>query len=116
MVVSESSIEQSAFALRRRLVRKGGLEPPRYCYRQPLKLVRLPIPPLPRGGQAPVEGCPTITWPVLVSARVPVVPERAWQVPKLQARQSALVHVRRPPSPRRRHPSARRFRGRARRR
>jgi hypothetical protein len=22
-------------------VRKGGLEPPRYCYRQPLKLVRL---------------------------------------------------------------------------
>ena len=35
-----------------RVVRKGGLEPPRYCYRQPLKLVRLPIPPLPRGGQA----------------------------------------------------------------
>src|SRR6476661_4813424 len=31
------------------LVRKRGLEPPRYCYRQPLKLVRLPIPPLPRG-------------------------------------------------------------------
>src|SRR5689334_3846377 len=31
------------------LVRKGGLEPPRYCYRQPLKLVRLPIPPLSRG-------------------------------------------------------------------
>ena len=30
------------------LVRKGGLEPPRYCYRQPLKLVRLPIPPLPQ--------------------------------------------------------------------
>ena len=28
------------------MVRKGGLEPPRYCYRQPLKLVRLPIPPL----------------------------------------------------------------------
>src|SRR4029453_17522848 len=34
--------------LNQRLVRKGGLEPPRYCYRQPLKLVRLPIPPLPR--------------------------------------------------------------------
>ena len=33
-----------------KLVRKGGLEPPRYCYRQPLKLVRLPIPPLSRGG------------------------------------------------------------------
>ena len=31
------------------MVRKGGLEPPRYCYRQPLKLVRLPVPPLPRG-------------------------------------------------------------------
>ena len=34
-----------------KLVRKGGLEPPRYCYRQPLKLVRLPIPPLPRAGE-----------------------------------------------------------------
>jgi hypothetical protein len=31
------------------VVRKGGFEPPRYCYRQPLKLVRLPVPPLPRG-------------------------------------------------------------------
>ncbi len=31
------------------LVRKGGLEPPRCCHRQPLKLVRLPIPPLSRG-------------------------------------------------------------------
>ena len=29
------------------MVRKGGLEPPRPCDRQPLKLVRLPIPPLP---------------------------------------------------------------------
>ena len=32
-------------------MRKGGLEPPRYCYRQPLKLVRLPIPPLPHKGR-----------------------------------------------------------------
>ena len=32
----------------RRLVRKGGFEPPRSCDRQPLKLVRLPVPPLPR--------------------------------------------------------------------
>ena len=32
-----------------KLVRKGGFEPPRYCDRQPLKLVRLPVPPLPRG-------------------------------------------------------------------
>ena len=31
-----------------RMVRKRGFEPPRYCYRQPLKLVRLPVPPLPR--------------------------------------------------------------------
>ena len=31
------------------MVRKRGLEPPRPCGRQPLKLVRLPIPPLPRG-------------------------------------------------------------------
>ena len=30
------------------MVRKRGLEPLRYCYRQPLKLVRLPIPPLPQ--------------------------------------------------------------------
>ena len=28
-------------------MRQRGLEPPRYCYRQPLKLVRLPVPPLP---------------------------------------------------------------------
>src|SRR5205823_5912608 len=42
-------------------MRKGGLEPPRYCYRQPLKLVRLPIPPLPRAGDLAVgrpEGRP----------------------------------------------------------
>jgi hypothetical protein len=29
-------------------VRLSGFEPPRYCYRQPLKLVRLPVPPQPR--------------------------------------------------------------------
>ena len=33
--------------LNQKVVRKGGFEPPRYCYRQPLKLVRLPVPPLP---------------------------------------------------------------------
>jgi hypothetical protein len=32
------------------MVRKGGFEPPRSCERQPLKLVRLPVPPLPLGG------------------------------------------------------------------
>ena len=31
-----------------RMVRKRGFEPLRYCYRQPLKLVRLPVPPLPQ--------------------------------------------------------------------
>ena len=30
------------------MVRKRGFEPPRSCDRQPLKLVRLPVPPLPR--------------------------------------------------------------------
>src|SRR5262245_35478391 len=30
----------------RRLVRKERFELSRYCYRQPLKLVRLPVPPL----------------------------------------------------------------------
>src|ERR1700676_4204519 len=29
------------------LGRSSGFEPPRYCYRQPLKLVRLPVPPRP---------------------------------------------------------------------
>ena len=29
-------------------MRETGLEPAWYCYRQPLKLVRLPIPPFPQ--------------------------------------------------------------------
>ena len=33
-----------------RVVRKRGFEPLRSCDRQPLKLVRLPVPPLPRRG------------------------------------------------------------------
>ncbi len=33
--------------VRKALVRSSGFEPPRYCYRQPLKLVRLPVPPRP---------------------------------------------------------------------
>ena len=33
--------------LEKKLVRPSGFEPPRYCYRQPLKLVRLPVPPRP---------------------------------------------------------------------
>jgi hypothetical protein len=39
------------------LVRKGGFEPPRCCHRQPLKLVRLPVPPLSRFGG---WSCPTV--------------------------------------------------------
>src|SRR5215469_2996891 len=52
---------------KRNLVRSSGFEPPRYCYRQPLKLVRLPVPPRPhrsenfivnappQSGKAPME-------------------------------------------------------------
>ena len=36
---------------RKLLVRKERFELSRYCYRQPLKLVRLPVPPLSRGGR-----------------------------------------------------------------
>ena len=36
---------------RKLLVRKRGFEPLRSCDRQPLKLVRLPVPPLPREGR-----------------------------------------------------------------
>ena len=32
-------------------MRSSGFEPPRYCYRQPLKLVRLPVPPRPHRGK-----------------------------------------------------------------
>ena len=44
------------------LVRSSGFEPPRYCYRQPLKLVRLPVPPRPHRGEKDIltgseEGC-----------------------------------------------------------
>ena len=46
-VVSQE-VRKPLFLLMKKMVRKGGLEPPRYCYRQPLKLVRLPIPPLPQ--------------------------------------------------------------------
>jgi hypothetical protein len=37
------------------LVRSSGFEPPRYCYRQPLKLVRLPIPPRPHSDEDETE-------------------------------------------------------------
>ena len=35
-----------------KLVRWKGFEPSRYCYRQPLKLVRLPVPPPPHKTQS----------------------------------------------------------------
>ena len=41
------------------MVRSSGFEPPRYCYRQPLKLVRLPVPPRPHEdgkNQTPIPG------------------------------------------------------------
>ena len=46
------SYRRSALALTHKhepknLVRPSGFEPPRYCYRQPLKLVRPPVPPRP---------------------------------------------------------------------
>jgi hypothetical protein len=36
---------------KKEMVRSSGFEPPRYCYRQPLKLVRLPVPPRPHRGK-----------------------------------------------------------------
>ena len=41
----------SIFCFGKNLVRSSGFEPPRYCYRQPLKLVRLPVPPRPHRGK-----------------------------------------------------------------
>src|SRR5262245_34032717 len=46
--MSEPDDSPKASCQASRMVRKGGFEPPRYCYRQPLKLVRLPVPPLPQ--------------------------------------------------------------------
>ncbi len=48
-------------------MRKGGLEPPRSCERQPLKLVRLPIPPLPQKGQLAVLSQPSVDAAVSVT-------------------------------------------------
>ncbi len=41
-------LAQIMFGIDLGMVRPSGFEPPRYCYRQPLKLVRLPVPPRPR--------------------------------------------------------------------
>jgi hypothetical protein len=45
------SVARNSNARARILVRSSGFEPPRYCYRQPLKLVRLPIPPRPHSDE-----------------------------------------------------------------
>src|SRR5215204_3223279 len=49
LAMSEPGGSPTASCKASRMVRKKGLEPSRPCGRQPLKLVRLPIPPLPRG-------------------------------------------------------------------
>jgi hypothetical protein len=41
----------------KKLVRWKGFEPSRYCYRQPLKLVRLPVPPPPQNQSVASVGC-----------------------------------------------------------
>src|SRR5258705_13825380 len=43
------------------LVGSSGFEPPRYCYRQPLKLVRLPVPPRPHRGKDFIVAAPEKT-------------------------------------------------------
>ena len=42
-------------------MRSSGFEPPRYCYRQPLKLVRLPVPPRPHRGKDFIVAAPEKT-------------------------------------------------------
>ena len=58
--MSEKKVRRRGEPFLSRMVRKGGFEPPRSCERQPLKLVRLPVPPLSRGGSSgllPDESC-----------------------------------------------------------
>jgi hypothetical protein len=76
--VTEDVLERHAVGV----VRKGGLEPPRYCYRQPLKLVRLPIPPLPLIGRSNSNREPRTktwnrepgTWNGVIAAASPALP------------------------------------------
>ena len=46
--IGKTSISEDLLGIKKKMVRSSGFEPPRYCYRQPLKLVRLPVPPRPR--------------------------------------------------------------------
>ena len=67
---SGETVPSSLFS--KELVRKGGFEPPRSCERQPLKLVRLPVPPLPHKRQFLVISCQHL---VLSSHQSAVKPE-----------------------------------------
>jgi phosphonate transport system substrate-binding protein len=51
-------------------VRQGRLELPRYFYRQPLKLVRLPIPPLPRKAGLIAKGLARCQTAIITSPKV----------------------------------------------
>jgi hypothetical protein len=52
-----ASLAQGKISSSEILVRPSGFEPPRYCYRQPLKLVRLPVPPRPHKSEEHYSSC-----------------------------------------------------------
>ena len=69
-------------------MRSSGFEPPRYCYRQPLKLVRLPVPPRPHRGENYIVAAPKKSGKTREIAtasrelRAPVAPARTIAVPQ----------------------------------
>jgi hypothetical protein len=100
--VTEDVLERHAGGV----VRKGGLEPPRYCYRQPLKLVRLPIPPLPLRR----EGGPRrpTSFNTRAKAGLPILPATAPASAAVAAVPAAAPRAAAAPAPRAlREPSAR---------
>ena len=80
---NDGSPTKSSVSWRLKVVRKGGFEPPRCCHRQPLKLVRLPVPPLPRL---------TAAWEIESSCAVRLTAPRVLPVrrPQRQARLAPL--------------------------